>query len=173
MLELLIVFLLTFYKPFFNDDDDDDDDDDNNNIIIIIIGEVLRRLIGKCVMNIVKKEFCAGLKPGTEAAIHAMHTIFEADETDGVLLIDASNAFSALKRQAALHNIRVQCPIIATYAINTYRLSARLFITGGQEMREQHRETHSQWERMPLASSLSLLVYKGACKINQWSWPCR
>mgnify|MGYP001793786304 CR=1 FL=1 len=63
-----------------------------------------------------------------------MHTIFEADETDGVLLIDASNIFNALSRQAALHNIRVQCPIIATYTINTYRLAARLFITGGQEI---------------------------------------
>ena len=61
-------------------------------------------------------------------------TLYEADETDGVLLIDASNAFNALNRQAALHNIRIQCPIIATYAINTYRLSARLFITGGQEI---------------------------------------
>ena len=36
-----------------------------------------------------------------------MYTIFEADETVGVLLIDASNAFNALNRQEALHNIRV------------------------------------------------------------------
>lgn len=71
---------------------------------------------------------------GSEAAIHAMYTIFEADETDGVLLIDAFNAFNALNRQTALHDIRIQCPIIATYAINTYRLSARLFISGGQEI---------------------------------------
>ena len=28
-------------------------------------------------------------------------------------------------------------------------------------LREQHSETHSQWDCMPLASSLSLLVYKG------------
>ena len=79
-------------------------------------------------------QLCAGQKSGSEAAIHEMHTIYGADETDGVLLIDASNAFNALNRQAALHNIRVQCPIIATYVINTYRLSACLFITGGQEI---------------------------------------
>ena len=103
------------------------------------VGEVLRRIIGKCVMNIAKKvvvevsgslQLCAGQKSGSEAAIHAMHTIFETHETDDVLLIDASNAFNALNRHAALHNIRVQCPIIATYAINTYRLSAHLFIIG-------------------------------------------
>ena len=59
-------------------------------------------------MNSVKKDvveasgslqLCAGQKSGSEAAIHAMHTIFEADETDGVLLIDASNALNALDRQ--------------------------------------------------------------------------
>ena len=36
--------------------------------------------------------------------------IFEADDTDAVLLRDASNAFNALNRAAALHNIRVFCP---------------------------------------------------------------
>ena len=90
------------------------------------VGEVIRRIIGKCVINIAKKDvveasgslqLCAGQKSGSEAAIHAMYTIFEADETDGVLLIDASNAFNTLNKQAALHNIRVQCPIIATYVI--------------------------------------------------------
>ena len=52
-------------------------------------------------------QVCAGHKSGNEAAIHA---IFHADETDAVLLIDASNAFNALNRTAALNNIRVLCP---------------------------------------------------------------
>ena len=82
------------------------------------VGEVIRRIIsGKCVMNIAKKDvveasgslqLCAGQKPGCEASIHAMHAIFEADENDGVLLIDASNAFNALNRYAALYKIRVR-----------------------------------------------------------------
>lgn len=55
----------------------------------------------------------------SEAAVHAIHSIFEEEETDAVLLIDASNAFNALNRAATLHNIRVLCPPIATYAINT------------------------------------------------------
>ena len=50
------------------------------------------------------------------------------DNSDAVLLIDASNAFNSLNRAAALHNIRVLCPSIATYAINTDREPARLFI---------------------------------------------
>ena len=63
-----------------------------------------------------------------------MHTVFEADDRDAVLLIDASNAFNALNRATAVHSIRVLCPVIAVYAINTYSKSAHLFITGGKEI---------------------------------------
>ena len=67
---------------------------------------------------------CAGQKSGGEAAIHAMRNIFEADETDAALLVDASNAFNSLNRAAALNNNRVLCPLIATYVTNTYRAPA-------------------------------------------------
>ncbi|KAL9959428.1 hypothetical protein ACROYT_G032751 [Oculina patagonica] len=115
------------------------------------VGEVLRRIIGKCVTKVIKSDVieasgslqvCAGLKSGNEAAIHAMRNIYEADETDAVLLIDASNAFNALNRSAALHNIRVLCPTVAIYAINTYRQPARLFVLGGQELRSAEGHKH-------------------------------
>ena len=123
------------------------------------VGEVIRRVIGKCVMKVTKQDVieasgslqvCAGLKSGSEAAVHAMHSIFEADETDAVLLIDASNAFNALNRAAALHNIRVLCPPIATYAINTYREPARLFIIGGKEINSAEGTTQGD----PLAMGI-------------------
>ena len=97
--------------------------------------------MGKCVTKVTKSDdidasgslqVCAGHKSGSEAAIHAMREVFEHDNSDAVLLIDASNAFNSLNRAAALHNIRILCPSIATYAINTYREPARLFIVGGQ-----------------------------------------
>ena len=91
---------------------------------------------------------CAGLRSGSEAAVHAMHSIFEDEETDAVLLVDASNAFNALNRAAALHNIRVLCPPLATYAINTYRQPARLFITGGSELKSAEGTTQGD----PLAN---------------------
>ena len=93
------------------------------------VGEVIRRIIGKCVTRVAKQDVinasgamqvCAGQKSGGEAAIHAMRNIFEADETDAALLVDASNAFNSLNRAAALNNIRVLCPLIATYVTNTY-----------------------------------------------------
>ena len=59
---------------------------------------VIRRIIGKCVIRVAKQDVinasgamqvCAGQKSGSEAAIHAMRNIFEADKTDAVLLVDA------------------------------------------------------------------------------------
>ena len=126
------------------------------------VGEVIRRIIGKCVMNVSKGDvveasgslqLCAGQKSGSEAAIHAMHAIIEADDMDAVLLIDASNAFDALNRAISLHNIRVLCPVIAAYAINTYRKSARLFITGGKEIVSAEGTTQGD----PLAMALYAL----------------
>ena len=98
-------------------------------------------------------QVCAGDKSESEAAVHAMGTIFDADETNAVLLIDASNAFNALNRAAALHNIRVLCPYISTYAINTYRQPARPFIIGGEELSSAEGTTHGD----PLAMSLYVI----------------
>jgi hypothetical protein len=100
----------------------------------------IRRIIGKCVVKVTKQvvidasvslQISAGLKSGSEAAVHAIHSIFKADETDTVLLIDASNAFNALNRATALHNL-TKHPSIATHAINMYREPGRLFLTGGR-----------------------------------------
>ena len=83
------------------------------------VGEVIRRIMGKCVMHVTKPDVIdasgslqvwADLKSGSEVAICAMRNIFEAEGTDAVLLIDASNALNALNRAAALHNIRVLFP---------------------------------------------------------------
>ena len=123
------------------------------------VGEVIRRIMGKCVMSVTNQDVidacgsmqtCAGHKSGSEVAVHAMRSIFDADDTDAVLLIDASNAFNSLNRAAALHNITVLCPSIATYAINTYRRHARLFIMGGKELQSAEGTTQGD----PVAMSL-------------------
>ena len=93
------------------------------------VGELIRRIVGKCVMNIAKGDvvepsgslqLCAGPKSGMHI-FEAGVCKFKAEDTDAVLLIDASNAFNALNRATSLHNIRVLCHINAAYAINTYR----------------------------------------------------
>lgn len=44
---------------------------------------------------------------GVEAAIHAVQISYENKNTEGVLLVDASNAFNSLNRSTALRNIYV------------------------------------------------------------------
>ena len=124
-------------------------DKGNGEVRPIGVGEVIKRLIGKCVSKIGKQDVidasgatqvCTGHKSVSEATIHAMRDIFASDETDAALLVDASNAFDSPNRAAALHNVRVICPIIAIYAINTYRAPARLFITGGKKSSSLRKE---------------------------------
>ena len=55
---------------------------------------------------------CAGHEAGCEAAIHAMKEIYSHDDTEAILLVDATNAFNVINRQATLHNIQVLCETI-------------------------------------------------------------
>ena len=65
-------------------------------------------------------QVCAGHISGSETAMYAMNSLFQNEDTDAVLLVDASNAFNSLNRAAALHNIRIVCPAVTIFAINTY-----------------------------------------------------
>ena len=75
-------------------------------------------------------QLCTGQIAGIEAGVHAVHTLFQKEDTEAVLLVDASNAFNALNRQTALHNIRRLCPALATSLINTYRAPLELYMDG-------------------------------------------
>ena len=79
-------------------------------------------------------QVCAGHSAGAEAAIHAMSQVFDEEETDGILLIDATNAFNQMNRAVAMHNAQITCPIMSKYVINTYRSPSRLFVCGGGEI---------------------------------------
>ena len=93
--------------------------DKNPGIRPIGVGEVLRRIVGKIISCLTINESkesagplqtCAGHGAGAEAAIHAIRQIFESDETDAVLLIDATNAFNCLNRSAALQTFEWFAP---------------------------------------------------------------
>ena len=111
--------------------------DKNPGVRPIGIGEVLRRIIGKSVTTLLKPEILAataplqasaGLEGGVEAAIHALRTMYEDEDTHGILLVDADNAFNRLNRRVALHNTSVMCPELYKYLVNTYRKAAKLYI---------------------------------------------
>ena len=102
--------------------------------------DVASRIVAKAVLKILRddiqavaglRQLCAGQIAGVEAAVHAMRSSFDLDDTEGVLLVDASNAFNSLNRAVALHNHRHLCPSFAPILINTYRSAAALY-TGGE-----------------------------------------
>ena len=101
------------------------------------VGEVLRRLMGKLLIHVIKKDItlaagplqtCSGVKAGIEAAIHAMRDKFDDEQTEGILLVDAENAFNNLNRATALQNIKEICPPFYRYLNNTYQKPAKLVI---------------------------------------------
>ena len=75
--------------------------DKQPGVRLIGVCEVVRRMIGKAVMSVVgldvlkaagSLQLCAGQEAGCEAAVHTMRDLFKATSTDGVLLVNASNA---------------------------------------------------------------------------------
>ena len=113
------------------------------------VGEVLRRLIGKLLLHVIKDDVmtaagplqtCTGIKGGIEAAIHSMREVYEDENTEAVLLVDAENAFNKLNRKAAIHNIQQICPTFHRYLHNTYQKPAMLIIPGNDSYEVIHSE---------------------------------
>ena len=103
------------------------------------VGETSRRIVGRAIAASISDDsqdaagplqVCAGHLSGCEAAVHAMRQVSEAPNTDAIILVDASNAFNSLNRQAALRNIHKLCPALSKALINTYREDVELFIDG-------------------------------------------
>ena len=130
----------------------------NPGIRPVGVGEVLRRIVGNTIAGFLKEEIkeaaaplqvCAGHSTGSEAAIHAMSQVFGEEGTDGILLIDASNAFNQMNTSIALHNIQVTFKEKLLYIINTYRSPSRLFICGGGEILSQEGTTQGDPLALP------------------------
>ena len=134
------------------------------------ICETVRRITAKAILSVTKldlqeavgsRQLCAGQIAGVEAAIHAMHNLFNNVDTDTVLLVDASNAFNTLNREAALHNIQYICPALAPALINTYRNATDLYVGGLTLLSEEgttqgHVFTNYRYHSNNISNSLRL-----------------
>ena len=89
---------------------------------------MVRRIIAKVALSIIRSDIqraagpiqlCARQMSGVEAAIHSMRTMFLNDHTEGMLLVDASNAFNSLNRNMALNNIQHKWPAFFSLLVNT------------------------------------------------------
>lgn len=140
----------------------------NPRVRPIGIGEVLRRIIGKSVMDCVKNDLIelsgnlqlfSGQKTGCEIDVHAVADLFDNNECDQLLHIDATNAFNSINRPVMLHNVNIFCPEFSIYVYNCYVKLANLFITGGKELLSEKGTTQ---KGMYAVGSLPLLMLKSA-----------
>ena len=125
--------------------------------------EVARRIVAKAILRVVGKDIeeacgyvqkCSGLPAGLEAAVHAVQQLYDDDDTEGIWLVDAKNAFNSLNREAALHNVQFLCPSFATILQNCYQAPSRLFVAGGGELSSEEGITQGN----PLSMSFYALA---------------
>ena len=109
------------------------------------IGETLRRIAGKTVCMLARcdlediygtSQLCGGVRSGIDGAIHTVCDLFDEHQEEGwgVLLIDASNAFNNINRQAVLWNFHVLWPSCSLFLFNTYRGWAPLIVVDANEL---------------------------------------
>ena len=79
--------------------------DKNPGVRPIGVGEVARRIICKAILTILNpdildvvgpSQLCAGQDSGCEAAVHTIRHLYSDPNIEGLLLVDASNAFNSL-----------------------------------------------------------------------------
>ena len=104
-------------------------------------------------------QLCGRQISGIEAAVHAVRSAFALDENEAVLLVDASNAFNILNRQAALHNISRICPPLSTILINTCRALTVLFVNGATIL-SQEGTTQGDPLAMPMYAVATIPLIK-------------
>ena len=98
-----------------------------------------RRIICKAILTILNSDIleavgssqlCAGQDSGCEAAVHTIRNLYSDPNIEGLLLVDASNAFNSLNREVALRNILYLCPSLSRVLVNTYRAGVNMYIGG-------------------------------------------
>ena len=131
--------------------------------------EVIRRIIAKAILRVVGHDVeeacgylqkCSGCPAGLQAAVHAVQQMYGQQETEGLLLVDATNAFNSLNRRAALHYVRYLCPALSTCLHNCYNTPSMLFVSRGGELASQEGTTQGDPLSMPFYALATLPLIK-------------
>ena len=73
-------------------------------------------------------QLCARQRLGCEAAVHTIEDIMSDPSVEGVLMVDAWNAFNSLNRAVCSATYKFFVLHLAVPAINFYRSKAKLFV---------------------------------------------
>ena len=79
-----------------------------------------------------------------------MVDIIRDEECEGLIQVDANNAFNTINRKVLLNNIYYLCPEIAIFTSNCYSIPARLFVVGGVEIESKEGTTQGDPIAMPI-----------------------
>ena len=82
-----------------------------------------------------------------------MRELYDDKECEAVLLVDASNAFNTLNREAMMHNTDILCPTLTTFVQNTYRQPAHLILSDGSTITSEEGTTQGD----PMAMAMYAL----------------
>ena len=141
----------------------------NPGVRPIGVCEVVRRIAAKAILRVIGDDIeeacgflqkCSGCPAGLEAAVHAMQQMYEEESTEGILLVDAKNAFNSLNREAALHNVKYLCPSLSTVLKNCYQAPSRLFVSGGGELASEEGTTQGDPLSMPFYALATIPLIK-------------
>ena len=131
---------------------------EDNGVRPIGIGETLRRIVGKSVTKVVRSDVqlaggclqtCTGVEAGIESSIHAMLRLFQSEDCEAVILVDADNAFNRLNRKATLHNVARICPPLSCFLENSYKEPCKLHLSDGTYIMSEEGATQGDPLAMP------------------------
>ena len=104
----------------------------------IAVGEIFRRLTGKCLMALVQQEarthfwpaqVGVAVKGGAEKAVHAVRAWAQrhaGSATKALVKLDFTNAFNCISREAVLQQACTDFPALARWSVWCYRQPTRL-----------------------------------------------
>ena len=104
----------------------------------IAVGELLRRLVGKCLMASVREEarhyfwpsqVGVGVKGGAEKAVHTVRAWMQRNSSSSqkvLVKLDFANAFNCVSRQVALREVAAKFPGLARFATWCYQMPSSL-----------------------------------------------
>ena len=76
--------------------------------------------------------------------------MFNEDNTEAVLMVDVSNAFNSINREAIRHNTKVLYPTLATFINNCYSMPSDLFVQGGKHLKSLEGTTQGDTAAMTI-----------------------
>ena len=97
-----------------------------------------------------------------------MHSIFVNPDTDGVLLVDATNVFNSLNCQVGLTNSSLLYPAIHPILVNSYRRPSYLFVRGETLLSQ---EVYTQGDLLAIAISVLPRISQrcGGVGVTKWN----